>query len=362
MNTPVIPLFKPYIAPRDELIPAIEKVLYSGQIGQGPAVEQLEKEFSEYIGAPYCVAVSSCTAALHIALILIGSPERIFTTPMTAEPTNMAILHERIVPVFLDSHAVTGNILCDPRRSARHFVINTAVAVDYGGIPVDLESFRHMLVIEDAAHALGAKRHGRMVGQDAFATCFSFQAIKHVTTGDGGMLVCKNKGDAERARRLRWFGIDRNASRENVAVKEVGYKYNMNDLTATIGLVQLRHANEIVEAHRANAKFFDQELRGVQVVLHQEPDDEPSYWFLTILSDRLTMQRPNIMQHMENLGISCGRVHRRNDEHPIFSKYQEYLPGLDSFYDRMLHIPCGWWLTDQDRERIVTAINAWGTL
>jgi perosamine synthetase len=361
MSLPVIPLFKPYIAPREELMPEIERVLYSGQIGEGPLVVEFEKAFSEYIGMPHCVAVSSCTAALHLAVILAGSPEQMFSTAMTAEPTNMAILHGKSKPLFLDCDSITGNIINDLNFNVR-YSINTLMAVDYGGIPVNLGLFPGVRVIEDAAHALGAKRHGRMVGQDALFTTFSLQAIKHITTGDGGILVCKNKEDAERARRLRWFGIDRGVSRTSVSVSEIGYKYNMTDLTAAIGLVQLKHANEVVEAHRANAKFFAKELRGVQVVLHQEPDDEPSYWFLTILSDKLIRNRDAIVAYTNACGVSCGTVHRRNDEHPIFKPYAEKNPGLDSFYSRMLHIPCGWWLTDQDRERIVTTINAWSTL
>lgn len=366
MERNIIPLFRPFIAPRAELLPALEATLYSGRIAEGPRVAEFEQAFGKFIGNPNCVAVSSCTAALHLALSLAGVKpgDSVISTAMTAEPTNLAILHAGGRIVWADVEAGSGNA---SRRGlvlasmATRPVPNVAVVVDYGGVPVDVPALASFMdsgvVIEDAAHALGATLNGRQVGNLADYVCFSFQSIKHISTGDGGMLVCQNPDDVARAKRLRWFSIDRNAPRTEMDISEIGYKYNMNDITAAIGLVQLRHAAEVVEAHRVNAAFFDAAFRDVPGLetVKPPPNSNPSWWFYTLLTDR----RDELEAHLQAKGVQCGRVHRRNDWHSVFKASNRPLPGLELFWNRMLHIPCGWWLTDEDRERIVEAIMEW---
>jgi dTDP-4-amino-4,6-dideoxygalactose transaminase len=373
-NPNTIALFKPFMSPPDELMPALERTLYSGYIAEGPRVVEFEQAFAEFIGVPAdrCVAVSSCTAALHLALILAGVKpgDEVLSTPMTAEPTNLAVLHAGGKVAWMDVNPDTGNV------ERKHAFIACALSgmlagkpravlvVDYGGLPVDVPAIAsflpdHIPIIEDAAHALGATLNGRRVGQYAEYTCFSFQAIKTLPTGDGGMLVCHSPDHAARARRLRWFGIDRQASRTEVDITEAGWKYNMNDIAATIGLAQLKHLPEILATCRTNAAFFDAAFKGVPglEVVKPLPNSNPSYWLYTLLAD--PSNRNSLETHLKERGVACGRVHRRNDWHSVFAASKRPLPGLDAFWSRMLHIPCGWWLTVADLERIATAVQEW---
>jgi len=210
-------------------------------------------------------------------------------------------------------------------------------------------------VIEDAAHALGARYGGRPIGAFSEYTMFSLQAIKHMTTIDGGMLVCKDLGDLAKGRTLRWFGIDRQASRTEVDVTSVGYKYHMNNVNATIGLVQLEHIRPVIDRHISNGRYFDTALRGIKglEVCAWDKNAEPSYWFYTVLAER----RDDLSRYLTEKGIGNSQCHKRNDLHSVFAKSRCDLPGLDSFYSHMLHIPCGWWVSDEDREYIADTIK-----
>jgi dTDP-4-amino-4,6-dideoxygalactose transaminase len=154
---------------------------------------------------------------------------------------------------------------------------------------------------------------------------------------------------------IRWFGIDRAASRTAVDVQMVGYKYHMNNVTATIGLAQLPHTPRIIERHIANGRYYDRALQGIPGMTLCEWDAaaEPSYWLYTALVER----RDDFVRRLGDRGIAAGTVHRRNDWHSVFSESQCDLPGVDEFSARMVHLPCGWWVTDEDREYIVRTIR-----
>jgi perosamine synthetase len=211
-------------------------------------------------------------------------------------------------------------------------------------------------VIEDAAHALGARYAGRPLGTHSPFVMFSLQAIKHMTTVDGGMLACRAAAAAEHARLVRWFGIDRTAPRTEVDVAEVGFKYHMNNVTATIGLVGLERIGAALGRHVANGRWLDAALAGVDgaELCRWEPAAEPSYWFYTLLVER----RDDFIAHLAAHGIAASTVHRRNDAHSVFADSRTALPGLDAFAARMVHIPCGWWVGDEDRERIASVVRA----
>lgn len=361
--TPSIPLFKVFLPPRTELMPALEDILYSGQISEGLPVKEFEKEFAAAFQAPNCISFYSGTAALHAALLLAGVKpgDEVISTPVTAEPTNMAIAHAGARIVWADVDPRSGNL--DPASVRTRITPRTRaiMAVHYGGIPVSVRALGEVSaasgipVIEDAAHALGARYGGRPLGHDSAFTMFSLQAIKHMTTVDGGMLACLKREDADRGRLLRWFGIDREKSRTDVDVPIVGYKYHMNNVTATIGRVQLKHIAPVLQRHIENGRFFDQRLRGVgglQTCVW-DPEAEPSYWFYTILVDR----PQDFMRKLNEAGIAASQVHKRNDRHSVFASSRAELPGVDAFYAKMVHIPCGWWVTDDDRTRIVDVIR-----
>jgi dTDP-4-amino-4,6-dideoxygalactose transaminase len=358
-----IPLFKVHVPARDVLLPRLEAVLYSGQIGDGEIVKQFEAEFGWFIGNPRALAVSSGTAALHTALLLAnaGPGDEVISTPMTAEPTNMAILHTGASLVWADVDPESGNM--DPRSLQEKITPRTRaiVVVHYAGVPVRLAEIsaiaarRGIPVVEDAAHALGASYGGAKIGNHSQYVIFSFQAIKHMTTGDGGMLVCAREEDLPRGRRIRWFGIDRAQPRTSVDVKDVGYKYNTNNITAAFGLAQLEVIQGTIQRHIDNGTFFERALANVPGlrVCSYDRVAQPSHWLYTVLAER----RDDLARKLTEQGVDCSQVHRRNDLHPVFSAARCELPGLDHYYSRMLHIPCGWWVGDEEREHIAQCIR-----
>ncbi len=179
-----------------------------------------------------------------------------------------------------------------------------------------------------------------------------------MTTVDGGALAINAQASDESARKLRWFGIDRGSSRTEQNVSSVGYKYNMNNVTATIGLVQLRFIQDIIDEHIDHGKYFDEELPKIPGISVAQFDElaEPSYWMYTVLAET-EADRDDLSTKLTEAGIANGLVHRRNDLHDVFADSKCYLPGLDWFYSHMLHIPCGWWVTDEDREYVVRIIG-----
>ena len=363
IDRPPIPLFKVFLAPEDDLMPRLRDILYSGQISEGQPVVEFEEKFSHFVGLPNVLSFYSGTAALHTALVLAGvrPGDEVISTPMTAEPTNMAIRHAGAEIVWADVDPSNGNMSPDSVSERLSPRTRAIMVVHYGGVPVAMGRIRKIAeeagipVIEDAAHALGARYDGRPIGALSEYTMFSLQAIKHMTTVDGGMLACKDPADLPRGRAFRWFGIDRHGPRTELDVSTVGYKYHMNNVNATIGLAQLDHIAPVVERHIANGRYFDealQESAGLELC-RWEDVAEPSYWFYTVLADR----RDDLAGYLTERGIGNSQCHKRNDRHSVFASSRRELPGLDSFYARMLHIPCGWWVSDEDREFIVDVIK-----
>ncbi len=359
-----IPLFKVFMAPEAALLPRLREVLYSGQISEGPPVAEFERRFGEFVGQQHVLSFYSGTAALHTALMLAGVKpgDEVVSTAMTAEPTNLAILHAGAKVVWADVDPHNGNLTASSIAEEITPRTRAVMVVHYGGVPAPMAAIRAVArrrgvaVIEDAAHALGARYGGAPIGAGADYVMYSLQAIKHLTTVDGGMLGCANPDDLPRGRRLRWFGIDRAAARTEMDVAEVGYKYHMNNVNATIGLVQLEHIAPVIARHIANGRYFDAALRGIPGLSLCSWDEaaEPSYWFYTVLAER----RDDLARRLTELGISNSLAHKRNDRHSVFVASRCELPGLDRFYDSMLHIPCGWWVDDEARERIVAALRA----
>lgn len=273
----------------------------------------------------------------------------------------MAVLHSGAKLVWADVDPKNGNLSPDSIAEKITSRTKAIMVVHYAGIPAAIRRIRSVAqkrgipVIEDAAHALGATYEGQNIGNHSEYTMFSFQAIKHMTTVDGGMLVCKNPEDLPSGRRVRWFGIDRAQPRIKVNVREVGYKYHMNDVTATIGLAQLEGIRPVLDRHIDNGRYYDRAFVGVPGVdlCQHDPDSTPAYWLYTILVDR----RDDLMRKLTEAGVDCSLAHRRNDEHSVFASSRTSLPGLDRFFSRMLHIPCGWWVTDEQREYVVDRVR-----
>lgn len=266
-----IPLVKVSMPPRESLLPALEAVLYSGMIAEGTHVYSFETALTQHFNLNNVLATSSGTAALHIAMLLAGvnAGDEVITTSMTAEPTNTTILQAGAIPIFADVDVETGNL--DPEAVELLITDKTKAicVVHYAGYPANLTRLRAIAdkhgikLIEDCAHALGAVYAGGPIGSIGDFAIFSFQAIKHMTTIDGGALVLKDASKIDEAKRLRWFGLAKGVPRTEVDIKKLGFKYNMNNVTATIGLQQLTGINSHLDRHRSNGQFFDNALQGI---------------------------------------------------------------------------------------------------
>ena len=359
----MIPLVKPYIAPRNELIPAIEEILYSGYIAEGEAAWGFEDGLKVFLANPNTLAVQSGTAALHLALLTlnVGPGDEVISTPMTSEPTNTTIAITGAKVVWADVDPNTG--LLDPESVRKKITEKTKaiMLVHYAGMVCDMDEFNKLSeetgipVIEDAAHALGAKYSGKVIGSNSRFTCFSFQAIKHLTTVDGGAITFKDPEDMTAARKMRWFGLDKKVPRLENDVTRAGYKYGINNLTGIIGQVQLKHTPEIIGKHISNGKYYDEVLKGAAGVTLVPYYDhtEPSYWLYTLKVEN----RDEFIKMMEDKGIAASPLHHRCDTHSVFAESRCSLPYMDEWYNSFVHIPCGWWVDEESREKIAEAIK-----
>jgi len=336
-------------------------------IGQGPQVNKFEKAFEYKFGKP-CVAVNSGTAALHLAYILAGIDNRseVITTPLTCAATNIPLLYTGARIIFADIDPKTLTIDPDSVEKLITPWTKAIVVVHLGGQPADMDRIleiakkHHLKVIEDCCHALGAKYKGKYVPVGDYG-CFSFQAIKHITTCDGGMLVLP-KEQVEEAKRLRWFGIDREARLGNIwayDIFEIGYKYQMTDVEASIGLAHLEDIDSILAERERFAKCYLARLKdkkGIQFL--DLPDDiQHAWWLFTILVENREAFIEMLLEH----GIESSPVHFRNDQYRTFGGRKLDLPGMASIEDRYVSLPIHNNLTIADIFKICDTIttNKW---
>ncbi len=360
--------------------------LSSGYVAQGPKVDEFEKELEFYIGKKP-VTVNSGTSALTLALHLAGVKpgDSVLVPPMTCIATTLPIIHAKAFPIWVDVDPLTG--LIDPADVAKKITRNTKaiMAIDWGGYPCDYERLRGIVeaagrtredlpIIQDAAHSFGANFDPGTDNAGDYI-CWSFQAIKTLSTCDGGALITPIK-DYERAKKLRWFGFDRTSKEDFRSAQKIddpGFKFHMNDLAAAIGLGNLAgdgenglpSAIEAVGMAVGNAYYYQDRLNNLVgdklLAIPSHPDAAMSSWWLyTILVD----ERDKFVQFMGRRGIQVSQVHTRNDSHPVFQRItgtKHTLPGLDYFAAHQVSIPVGWWLTKNDQEVIVNAIEDWAT-
>lgn len=365
MNDEKIPLFKVHMAPT--VMEPLRQVLFSGFITQGPKVDEFEEKLANFIGNKKIITVNSGTSALHLSLDLarVEEGDEVITTPMTCTATNWPILAHKAKIVWADIDPETGNI--DPESIKKCITKKTKaiMVVDWGGYPCDIDTIKKYVgdipVIEDAAHAFGAIYKNRMVGQTADFTVFSFQAIKHVTTADGGALAVGKEKHYKRGVLLRYFGIDRKKRSKDYRIEkdiyEWGYKFHMNDVNATIGIENLKHINDILKKHRENAEYYKKAFAGLNKItlLREDKDYLSSYWLFTMKVDN----PERFMKHMKAKNIMASQVHRRNDNHPVTKPFRKHLPGVDEFSKHMVCIPVGWWVTKEDKEYIADVARSY---
>lgn len=350
----------------DSILGPLKETLFSGYITMGPRVKEFEKEFGQWIGNNRVSMVNSCTSALTLALYQSGVQKgtNVVSTPMTCVATNTPIKNLQADIRFADVHADNGNIDASTIEEQITDDTKAIMVVHWAGVPCDLNAVhavakKHGLpVIEDAAHTLGGFYDGKKIGNHSDFVCFSFQAIKHINTIDGGALFCKNEEEYQRSKRLRWFGLDRDEERNAIVgyktMKEPGFKMNMSDVSAAMGLEQLKYLDEIVSKHKSNAKILRQELSGVVDCMAVPPKADPAYWIFTILVN--SEKRKEIARKLDEAGIDANTSHMRNDIYEPLSTPLDY-PGLNSFSSRMLNIPCGWWVNPDELNHVIKSIK-----
>jgi len=344
----------------------LEKVLFSGYVGEGPQVERFEHKLAPWFGSKHALALNNGTSSIHLALRLanVGYGDEVISTPMTCVATNEPVLSIGAKIVWADIDPSTGNI--DSEDVAKKITTKTKaiIAVHWGGYPCELEPLNTLAsnhgikLIEDACHAFGATYHGKPIGSISDYTCFSFQAIKEITTIDGGALVCKSKDDFQRGRLLRWYGINRKGNRKDFRceadITESGYKFHMNDVAATIGIEQLKYVRANLKKNRQNAAQYNNAFSSLANItpLRYKNDRASSYWLYTLRVKNL----PVFAEWMKKAKIVASQVHARNDLHTIFKDSITDLPGVDEFTSRQICIPVGWWLTHKEVSYIIDKI------
>ena len=384
----MISLFKVFMS--EDVIKPLNDVIMSGFITQGPKVEEFEKELTKFIGNPYILTLNSATAGLTLALRLLKNnddennwpgfdeQEDIVLTPaLTCFATTAAILANNVKIKWLDVDLETSNIDLTDLKNKLSEKTKVIYVVHWGGTPVDLNSLKELqeyslqkfgfkpMIVEDCAHSFGAEYNNKKIGNNENICVFSLQAIKHLTTGDGGVITLPNQRLYERCKLLRWYGIDRDKRnykgkdfRLENDITEYGYKFHMNDINATLGLYNLPHMNSILEKNRSNASYFDEHLKNVEGIklMANNQKCNSAYWLYSLRV--LNGKKFQFMEKMKEAGIMTSQVHNRNDINSCVEDFVEILPNLDIMEKELVCIPVGWWLTQENLEHIVKTIHS----
>ena len=350
----------PYCLPKisEEEIAEVVDTLRSGWLTMGPKTIAFEAQIAEYTGAKYAVAVNSCTAALHLSLIAygIGSGDEVITSPYTFASTGNVIIHSGAKPVFVDIKKDTFNI--DPEKINEAITPKTKaiIPVHFAGQPCDMKEIQeiaddhNLLVIEDAAHAIGAEYHGKKIGSLSDTTCFSFYATKNMTTGDGGAVTTNDPNIAEKMRILRLHGISKDAWKRYSAqgswyyeIEECGWKYNMTDIQASLGIHQLRKLDDFIAARRQYADIYTKELDKVGGVITpiEKPERNHVYHlYLILLKD---IDRSIFIEKIAKRGVSCSVHFIPLNHHPVYQDTYGYseddFPNAKWIYEREVSLP-----------------------
>ncbi len=363
-----IPLFYPHVP--EGAIEEVADTLSGRWIGQGPKVDEFESKLkSMFLGDHCALSVGSGTDALHLSYILSGvnKGDEVIVPSFTCTATSIPLLYIGAIPVFADIDRDTMNISPIDVESRITSKTKAIACVDYGGVPCDYDELNrickkyNLKLISDGAHSLGSKYKDHYAAQESDYTIFSFQAIKTLTTGDGGLVAIKDSTQLELAKKLRWFGIDRTAKQGGIwenDIVDIGYKYQMNDIAAGIGLAGLRSINKVIETRNNLFKLYEKGLNSNDIrIVGKSASDKyfNSSWLITIIvnGDRL-----GLMKKLRENGIESAQVHYRNDRYSIFGGRREDLPVMDELEDRYLVLPLHTKIGAEHINRICEVINA----
>ncbi len=364
-----IVLFYPHVSEKAKK--SVMETLDSRWIGQGPKVKLFEENFSKKFGSNSpAIAVGSGTDALHLSYMLAGLKpgDEVIAPVFTCTATNIPFLYMGVKIKFADIDVDTMNIDTNHLRQLMTSKVKAIVCVHYGGLPCDMDELKSIAdewgipIIEDAAHAVGAKYKGVDIGSISDFTMFSFQAIKHITTGDGGMVVIKDKELVDKAERLRWFGIDRKAKQAGIwenDITEIGYKYQMTDIAAAMGIVSLAEFDEQSKLRKTLFRTYSEELANcdrLRVVGNGFTDREHAAWLFTVIVE----DRYKLQEKLRDNKIESNQVHFRNDRYSIFKEFTDgkKFPNMDKVEDDYLVLPLHTKMTVEDVRKVCSVIKS----
>lgn len=357
----------------DEEINEVVDTLRKGWLSQGPKVNQFEVDFARYVGSKYAVAVDSCTSALFLSLYLQGVKEgdEVITTPLTFASTANVICHLRAKPIFVDVDKDTWNIDADKIKDKITEKTKGIIAVHYAGQPCDMDKINRiarenkLFVIEDAAHALSSEYRGKKVGNSGNLVCFSFYPTKPITTGEGGMITTNNLEFAERLKSLRLHGISKGGDKRytkggdwHYEILDAGFKMNTNDLSAAIGIHQLKKIGMFQEKRERIAKRYIKEFSKFGMVFPKLIKDvKTSRHIFPVL---VSMDRSKFIEKLKEREIIASVHFIPLHLHPYYSKmgYKKGdFPVAEKIYKHVVSIPLYPKMTDDDVDYVIKSVT-----
>jgi len=361
-------------------ISSVEQTLRSGWLTTGPKVREFERQFAEFVGARHAIAVNSCTAALHLALDAIGIKEgdEVIVPTLTFAATAEVVFYLRARPVLVDCCPRTLNI--DPERIKRAITSRTRaiVPVHFAGHPCHMDAIRdiarrhNLAVIEDAAHALPARYRNQMVGTIGDITCFSFYATKTITTGEGGMITTDNDEYAERMRIMSLHGISKDAWKRYTAegswrydILFPGYKYNLTDIAAALGVEQLKKCVRFHEARRQMAYEFNHAFAKLGALSTPFVDEVVQHaWHLYVIQlnlAQLAISRDRFIEDLKRANIGTSVHFIPLHLHPFYRDTFHYeaheFPCATQAFERIISLPLYTRMTWRDQRDVIEAVQ-----
>lgn len=365
----MIPVFRPSIDGKE--LEAVREVLESGWLGLGPKTKEFEDKFAEYIGIECAVATNSCSAALHLALgaLDIGSGE-VISPSLTFVSTNHAILYNGATPVFADVCEDTLTIDVEDIKRKITGKTKAIIAMHYGGHPCDMDAIcaiarkNNLFVIEDAAHAMGGSYNGRKVGTLGDIACFSFHAVKNLTTGEGGMVTTSDKKISKKLLQSRWLGITKDTWQRSddgikyswyYEVEFLGYKYHMSDIAAAIGIVQLKKIDAMNKKRGEISARYSEAFKNLSwlKIPVMKKNVECAHHNYVVKAD----DRDAFIEYLKNNGVSASVHYIPNHHYEMYKKYRADVPVTERVWKKLVTLPLFPDLKEAEIEQVIKAVK-----